>query len=636
MGVSLGSFDRPVSRRSAIRFLAFGAVTIGGIGIEAIRLAYMQLIEPGNLSQQAPAVPTATLPVPSIRGLIYDRSGHVLATNEPVWAVKVVPAGLPFSQRPGIVAELARALGIPEATINETIDATTGSTFDPVTIATNVPDDVARLLTEAEAMLPGVRVVVESRRKYVDGPLFAHIVGYTAPIDASELSALGAAGYLVDDHMGQAGVEATHESELRGVYGAEIVQRDPTGLTIATLSTTSPTTGNSVRLSIDTQTQQLAQKALQWGIDTAHLVAGVLIVMNPQTGEVLALTSLPAYDNQAFANGISAAEYTRLISQPGRPLVNHAVSDQYPPGSTYKLVGGTGALADGKITPTTLVDTKAYLTIGAYQYPDWNHAGWGPINIYDGFGNSSDTFFYQLAGMLGIDRLAYWAYQYGFGSLTHIDLPAEVAGTVPTNKWKFETLGQYIFPGEVYHAGIGQGYDAVTAIQLINAYCALANGGFVYQPQIVRDVYDAGGNLVRGFQPRLLHRMDVPADALKTMRNAARTVVLIRHTYNLVDMPIKIAGKTGTAEFGVRDKYGRLPYHDWGVFFVPKDPYNGNFDGTDSELMVLAFANDARTLGNTSTEIAKYFFQLHFDIKKDYRLPQLLQQTNFYDSSRNA
>ncbi|HVA86948.1 MAG TPA: penicillin-binding protein 2 [Candidatus Saccharimonadales bacterium] len=627
----MGSLDEPVTRRSALRFLAFGALAAGGIGIEAVRLAYMQLVQPnGSSSDLTPANTTATIPVPSIRGLIYDRSGRLLVTNEPTWAVKILPADLPFSERPQVVARLSSVLGLSAAKINETIDAAPGSTFDLVTITAGVPDSVARLLAETQASLPGVHVTVESERRYVDGPLFSHVIGYTGAIDGTEFASLAPAGYLVDDRIGKAGIEASHESELRGTYGTETVQRDATGLPIATLGSTSPLDGHSLRLTIDTREQRFAQQALQWGVDTAHLVAGIIIAMNPQTGEVLAIVSLPTYDNNEFVSGVTPTEYARLLSQPGRPLVDHAISDQYPPGSTYKVVTGTGALADGKITPTTLIDTKAYLTIGAYRYPDWNNAGWGPIDIYLGFGNSSDTFFYQVAAMLGIDRLAYWAHQFGFGDLTKIDLPAEVAGTVPTNKWKFDTLGQFIFPGEVYHAGIGQGYDEVTAIQLINAYCALANGGRLYQPQIVRDVYTADGNIVRPFEPKLLHQMDVPADVLRTMRNAARTAVVIRHTYNLVDMPIKVAGKTGTAEFGIRDKLGRLPYHDWGVFFLPKDPYNGNFDGTDSELVVLAFANDSRTIGNTSTEIVKYFLQLHYDIKKDYRLPQLLQQGNFY------
>ena len=177
-----------------------------------------------------------------------------------------------------------------------------------------------------------------------------------------------------------------------------------------------------------------------------------------------------------------------------------------------------------------------------------------------------------MAGKLGIDRLGYWAKQYGFGALTGIDLPGEVPGIVPTNQWKQDTLGEKIFPGEVYQAGIGQGYDVVTPIQLINAYAALANGGTLYQPQIVHDIVGPDGSVVRPFTPKVIHKMAAPASVLRIMRNAARNVVVVRHTYNLVDLPIKVAGKSGTAEFGTRDKEGRLPFHSWFVGFVPKDP----------------------------------------------------------------
>src|SRR4029077_15477540 len=188
---------------------------------------------------------------------------------------------------------------------------------------------------------------------------------------------------------------------------------------------------------------------------------------------------------------------------------------------TYKLVTGSGVLADHKITDKTLVQTHPYLTLGSTRFYDWNRRGFGARNIYCGFGHSSDTFFFQMAGKLGIDRLGYWAKQYGFGAKTGIDLPGEVTGIVPTNQWKEDTLGNPIFPGEVYQAGIGQGYDVVTPIQLINAYAALANGGKLDQPQIVRDIVGPDGSVVRPFQPKLIHRLDVPRSTLKTMRLAA-------------------------------------------------------------------------------------------------------------------
>ena len=201
------------------------------------------------------------------------------------------------------------------------------------------------------------------------------------------------------------------------------------------------------RLTIDTKIQKEAEKALKWGINAIGSKRGVFIVMNPQTGEILAMVSLPTYDNNLFARGISNKAFRKLVTNKDLPLLNHAVQAQYPPGSTYKVVAGTGALADKKITATTKVATKGFLTVGATKYFDWNHRGFGPCDIYCGFGHSSDTFFFQMGGMLGIDRLGYWANQYGFGHPTGIDLPGEASGIVPTNRWKQDTLGARSSPG---------------------------------------------------------------------------------------------------------------------------------------------------------------------------------------------
>jgi penicillin-binding protein 2 len=623
--------ERVAAQRRPLRFVAFGLAVLIGVTVLTSRLAYMQLANGGQYLQRPDANKVVAEAVPSTRGLIYDRSGRLLVTNIPSFAVKIRPGDLPVSQRAAVVTRLSALLGMSATDISTAIDSNPGSRFDLVRVANDVPEPTARLISEASADLPGVQVVVESHRQYLAGPLFSQILGYTGPVSADEIKDLSKQGYLPDDWLGKAGVEASYEAYLRGTYGSQNVERDASGRVVQVVSTVSnPEAGSSLQLTIDSREQKLAQQAIQWGIDTAHLESGVLIVMNPQTGEVLAMVSLPTYDNNLFATGISTADYQGLLKATGRPLVNHAIGDQYPPGSTYKLVTGTGGLADGKLTEHQTLLTKAYLSIGPYKYYDWNHAGWGPIDIKTGFGHSSDTFFYQVAGMLGIDRLAYWAHQYGFGAPTGIDLPGEAAGIVPSNQWKEDTFGVQIFPGETYQAGIGQGYDVATPIQLINAYCALANGGSLYQPQVVREVIGADGNVVRAFEPKLIHEMDVPADTLRIMREAARTVVTIRHTYNLVDLPIQVAGKSGTAEFGTRDAQGRLPFHSWFVGFTPRDAVNGSFSGTDSQLVVLAFANNSRTVGNAATEIVKYYLQLHYGINKDYRLPELLKRGNFY------
>ena len=626
--------QRPKPVRSLSRFLVFGLVVLIGVSGLTARLLYLQIVDGGRFATLSTRNRTVLEAIQSPRGVIYDRKGRSLVTNVPTFAVKIRPADLPLERRPEVVERLSVLLGIDKATINGIIDGNPGSTFDLVRIAGDVDQNTARLIAEAGFQLPGVEVAVEARRQYVDGPLMSQILGYTGSISSSQLKRLKDLGYLPDDLLGQVGLEAQYETELRGTYGSQSVERDASGRRTQVLQTiTQARPGDSLTLTIDTDMQRYAEKALKWAIDAVGLKRGVVIAMNPQTGEVLAMVSLPTYDNNLFARGISNADFGRLLNDPDKPLLNNATQAHYPPGSTYKLVTGTGGLADHKITATTQIETKAYLTLGATRFYDWNRQGFGPCDIYCGFGQSSDTYFFQVAGKLGIDRLGHWANQFGFGKPTGIDLPGEVSGIVPTNQWKQDVLGARIYPGEVYQAGIGQGYDVVTPIQLINAYAALANGGTLYKPQLVHDIVGSDGTVVRPFQPKVLSRMDVPASVLKTMRNAARSTVTLRHTYNLVDLPIKVAGKSGTAEFGLKDKQGRLPFHSWFVGFVPKDAKSGSFDGTDSPLVVLAFAYDSRTLGNVATEIVKYFLQMQYGIKKDYRLTDLLVRSNFYQSN---
>jgi penicillin-binding protein 2 len=636
-------FDNGRERgRPLSRFLIFGMVVIIGLSSLSARLFYMQVVSATDYAALAQGNRSIVQAIPSSRGLIYDRNGVDLVTNVPTYSVKLRPADLPEERRDEVVARLSSLTHTPIADINATIDGNPGSRFDLVRIAQDVPKETANLIAEAGFELPGVEVVVEARRQYSTGPLLSQILGYTGPVSAGQLDSLKAKGYLPDDILGKTGLEAYYEEQLRGTYGSETVERDASGRKLQVLDTISePKSGDSLRLTIDTKEQRYAQKALQWGMRAAGLKRGVVIVMNPQTGEILAMVSLPTYDNNAFARGISAKDYSKLLKNKDKPLLNHAVAAHYPPGSTYKLVTGTGALSDHKITASTKVLTRPFLTLGRSRFYDWNRRGFGRCDINCGFGHSSDTFFFQLAGMLGIDRLAYWARDYGFGKKTGIDLPGEVSGIVPSNNWKLQNLGERIFPGEVYQAGIGQGYDVVTPIQLINAYAALANGGKLYQPQLVREIIGPDGKVVRPFAPKLIHKLHAPKAVLRTMRTAARSVVTLRHTYNLVDLPIVVAGKSGTAEFGTRDSQGRLPFHSWFVGFTPKDPTKKASDPQglqalakgDSQLVVLAFAYDSRTKGNAGTEIVKYYLQLHYGIKHDYRNFNLLQRGNFYHSN---
>jgi len=629
----------PPEPRSVTRFLFFGLAVAVSATVLSLRLFTLQVTSGSQFESLAQANRTVQEAIPSTRGLIYDRTGRLLVANVASYSVRIRPADLPESQRDEVIQTLASLVGMDPADINIAIDSNPGSRFDLVRVASDVPANVASFIAESSSSLPGVQIVVETRREYQLGALVSQVLGYTGPVNAKEITDLRAQGYQPDDLIGRAGVEAVYEDALRGTYGLQTVERDATGRRLDVLRVDQePVAGDSLELSIDVHEQQIAQQALEWGMKAAGLKGGVVIVMNPQTGEILAMVSLPTYDDNQFAQGISSKQYQALLDNKYKPLLNHAISEQYPPGSTYKLVTGSAGLADHKITPTTLIKTAGFLKLGTATFHDWRPQGFGLCNLYCGFGNSSDTYFYQVAAKVGIDRLGYWAHQFGFGAQSGIDLPGEASGTVPTNQWKLETLGVPIYPGETYLAGIGQGYDAVTPIQLLNAYCALANGGKLFEPRIVKDIIGPDGNVVQAFQPTLLSQLAISPSILQTMRHAARTGVVIRHNYNLIDLPIVVAGKSGTAQFGLPDSTGNLPYHSWFAAFVPKDPYKTASDPqgykaaerTDSTLAVLAFAYDSQTKGNAATEIVKYYLQLHFGIKKDYRLPLLLRKGNFY------
>ena len=631
--------DPSPRRRLLPRFIIFGLAIVLVVVALGVRLFDLQVARGSYFTDLAQSQRTSLEPIRTSRGLIYDRKGRQLVDNIPTFAVKIRPADLPFTQRDAVVTRLAQLIHVPASDIYQALDRNAGSRFDLVRVASDIPTETARVLAEAHLQLPGVYVDVEARRDYLYGSTFGHLLGFTGSISADDYARLKDSGYLNDDMIGKAGIEATFESQLRGQYGSEEVERDAQGRIVRVLRTVQPAIpGNSLELTIDVEIQRMAEKALRWAMKVAGLKRGVFIVENPQTGEILAMVSLPNYDDNLFAGGISNAAYKKLLTDPNRPLLNFAINEQYPPGSTFKLVTGSGGLQDGKITPQTRLMTHAYLSIGRYRYYDWNRAGFGPLTIYDGFAHSSDTFFFQVAGRLGIDRLAYFAHQFGFGEKTGIDLPGEASGIIPSNAWKERVFNQPIYPGEVYQAGIGQGYDAVTPLQLLNAYSALANGGTLYRPQLVHRILAADGTVVQNYSPQVIRHIAISPEVLRVMRVAARNVLVVRHTYNFVDEPVVVAGKSGTAEFGIRDSRGRLPFHSWFAGFTPKDPSKSPSDpngfeavkSSDSQLAFLAFAYDSRTTGNAATEIAKYFVQLYYHTNVDLRINSLLVRDNFY------
>ncbi len=655
--MSIAAQGRRVESKNVYRFGFFVLAVAIGVSTLSARMLFMQILQGQKTSPAGDVQPTETVTVPSTRGLIFDASGAPLVRNVIAYVVTVTPSDLPLDSKQDVAAKLGSILNMDPVYIVTLIDSAPGSLFEPVKIADGIDVKVARFIEENSDVLPGVNVAVISKREYLTKELFAELIGYEGQITRSQLGSqindqgqgplnsgqydqLKAMGYSGQDVVGQAGLEVQYEEALRGVYGTQKVGLDAAGKPIPGLAgqTEGKLAGSSLTLNIDTKEQTLAYQALNWGMENAGIQQGTIIVENPQNGKILAMVSLPSYNDQAFADGISETAFQKLLADKNQPLLNKAIS-QYAPGSTYKLVTATAGLSGvpaqpastdrpaiaaqpPAITASDKLLSQPYIEIGGLKFWEWNKIGWGPLNIVQGISYSSDTFFYQLSLLLGgkdkvanvaIDTLAYWARQYGFGAATGVDLPGEAKGIVPDTAWKKTTKGEIVYPGEVLLAGIGQGFDATTPLQVLNAYSALANGGNLWTPQIVKSVTDPKG-LVTETQPQLIRRLQISPQNLATLRQGMRDVVTTRHTGNLTDLPIKISGKTGTAEFGVRDRAGNLPYHEWFVGWVPAAPYVDDFSKSDSQLAVIAFVYGANTRGNVATEIVKYYMWKHFKL----------------------
>jgi len=620
-----GRLDLP---RSRARFVAFAVAAALVFSVLGARLFHLQVVSGDEYAAQATRARTVELPISAPRGLIFDRDGRPLAVNVPSWTVKVRPADLPETGTSRILRRISQLTGVDPRVLRARIDAFQGSPYDLVPIERGIAREAALIIGEEADQLPGVVVEVDPIRRYLDdrgrpvGRLLSHVLGYTGPVNLDEFRELADEGYLRDDIIGRAGVEATFEEALRGTYGAELWERDASGRAVKSLRTLDEAVpGKNLMLTLDARMQRVATDALRWGMKAVGVEQGVTIVMNPQNGEILAMVSLPAYDNNQFAGGISAEDYAVYLNDPAKPLRNHAIADIYPPGSTFKLVTGLAALEEGVTTAG-----RQWPTYGCFQIPgaprgqclyDWNRQGFGPLSMVDAFAKSSDTFFYQMAIALGIDAFGQWAQELGFGERSGIALPGEAAGIVASREWARSQGRENVFTGELAQAGIGQNVVAVTPLQLLNAYAALANGGRLMRPMVVRGETDADGTLVTEYEPELIRRLAADRQNLQTMRIGARTVITSGHAYNIRDLRLRgaLSGKTGTAEFGTRQRNGTLPFHSWFVAYLPSSA-----GATDADLAVVTFSYSAVVPGNVSLEVVKYFLQEWYDLDQDLRL----------------
>jgi penicillin-binding protein 2 len=588
------------------RFIAFGVTIIVIFSGLTARLYDLEIVRGDYYHQLSEQNRIVRLPVPAERGGIVDRSGYVLARNIPGFAVSVIPVDLPRTREEELSQRLGSLLDVSSESVGADIRAQRiRNPYEPVRISkTPVPREIALAVTERAELFPGVRVDPESIRFYADGTLYAPVIGYTGPITEQELATLSASGYLPDDDLGRTGIEDVYEQYLRGTYGWREIERDAAQREIKTLALQRPTVGNTISLTIDDRLQKLIDGELRKGVEEDKFTQAVGVAMNPQNGEILAMVSIPGYDNNMFARGITQPELDALNADDRHPLVNKAIGDRYPAGSTFKMVTGLSALSEGTATRDTLVNVSASsFSVSGTSFFDWR--AHGPLTFVTGFAHSSDIYFYTLAGGspmapnvrgVGPDAIAKYARMLGFGAPTGIDLPNENGGIMPDPQWKLATFDEPWTIGNTYQEAIGQGFVAVTPLQLLNAYAAVANGGTLWQPHLLKQVTDSAGKNV-SIPAWKSQKLDMTQENLRLLRESARRVVTIGHAY-MPNLKIPIAGKTGTAEFGSstgKDSAGRnkLGFHNWFVSFVPQAD---NTDPTAQIAMVIFTYDSSKSL----------------------------------------
>ena len=676
------------------RIVIIYALVMLVFGYYVVRLFDLQIIERDAYVRQADNNRTKEISVQTERGVIYDRNGIVLARNVASYNITITPADLPGDPTevplPGAIEKIYREISplinvpVSNGVMNEetvrlftpcqtdfgiteiVVIADTNAPYTPVRVACDVSEQTAMIIREKASDLPGVEVEVSPIREYPTGEMTAEIIGFLGPIPATLEEEYREMGFVPNrDKVGYAGVEASLDDILAGRNGRRVVEVDVAGKELRDLEPPiAPVPGNNVKLTIDTRLQAAAKAALigeiEWWnryFNEVRSTNGVAIAMNPKTGEILALVSYPTFENNRMARFIPAYYYEQLSQDPNRPLFNHAISAEHPPGSVYKLATAIGALNENVISPTKSLEDPGKITVLEKYAPNdpgtprdyvcYDDMGHGKVNFLRAVAVSCDVYFYKIGGGypgevpegLGIDRMAEYAKALGYGQVTGIELPGEQDGLVPTSAWKRINLSENWSMGDTYIAAMGQGYVLSTPLQVLVSASIIANDGVYMQPTLVHEVLDSKGNVVRSFSPTI--KWDITTDPLITifdengiptdekkvvedwvidltqqgMRMAVTegTAQRIFRNFIVNGKEIQIAGKTGTAEYcdNVAQSRnlcvpGNWPTHAW---FVAYGPYE------DPEIAVVAFVYNGGEGASVAAPIARKIMEAYFELK---------------------
>ena len=589
-----------------IRFkLAFFILT-GLVFLLAGRSAYLQVVQGANLRTQAEENRFQVQYLSAERGIITDRNNKILAENAPAFTLTMTIADLPESQnkREEIFDRVVDLTGMQRADLDLLLQDYSEVPSEEIIIEKDLGYEQALLAMIETPHLPGFSVRATTKRHYETSAIsLSHILGYVGKISVEEFEEKKDSGYRRTDEIGKTGIEAGWESDLRGNPGKRLVEVDAAGNETTIFSEELPVKGAAITLAIDLELQKIVEQSLTEITAKAGQHRASAVVMDPNNGEVLALVSLPSFDNNLFAGGIDKETYTKLSEDSNQPLFPRAVLGEFPSGSTFKPYVAAAALAEGIITPTTSFLSTGGLSIGVWFFPDWKAGGHGITDVKKAIAESINTFFYIVGGGyndfvgLGVERITSYAKLFGFGEKTGIDLPSEADGFLPSKEWKEEYKNERWYVGDTYHLAIGQGDLLTTPIQMATALCSVANGGVLYTPHVARAI---NNELVL---PEGEALPDNLREALKTVRQGMRQTVISGSARRLNTLPITSAGKTGTAQIG-----GTENTHAWYTGFAPYE---------NPEIAVVVMIEEGGEGSSTAVVVAEDIFKWWYNNRRE-------------------
>ncbi|MBL8445491.1 MAG: penicillin-binding protein 2 [Zoogloeaceae bacterium] len=547
-------------------------------GLLAARFHYLQVVRHDYFHSRAEGNRIALLPVVPNRGLITDRRGRVLARNYSAYTLEINPSQVDNLE--ATIDELARIVPIDVGDRRRFRKQLLESKFfESVPIRTHLSDEEVARLVARRYSLPGVEVQARLFRDYPYGESGAHVTGYIGRINERDVQRIeeggNSANYRGSEYIGKSGLELSYEDELHGNTGVEQVEINAGGRAMRLLSRTPAAPGNDLELALDIELQKVAEAAFGER-------RGALVAIEPATGGVLALVSTPSFNPNLFVEGISVTDWRALSDSPEHPLLNRAMFSTYPPGSTFKPFMALAGLATGKRNLFQYFNGQGVFSFVGHRFYDRKSSCQSGVDVHRSLVYSCNTYYYQLANELGIEALARFMRQFGFGGRTGIDIPGEAAGVLPTPDWKRKRFSrkeqQTWFGGETISVGIGQGYNAYTPLQMANALAALVNDGIIYRPHVVRNVVDAKTGERHPVESEPLARIPVSSAHLQAIRAAMVDVTKVGTAARVFrGAPYESGGKTGTAQvFSLRgQRYvegrvtERLRDHSWYIAFAP-------------------------------------------------------------------